>query len=225
MYAGKKIIVGRDKLDHIKGVQHKLNAYEKFLEMYPEWQNKVQYTEEFCVPALTKSCLIQVVLIQVTSPPPRPSPILESKVSEIVSRINGTYGSIEFAPVHHYHQHLDQDEYYSLLSTADVGLITSVRDGMNTTSHEFVVCQQVCARRPPDVVFSKNCIHMFHDFQESQGVLILSEFTGTAGSLSSTILVNPFDYVGVANAIKEALEMCREEKFNKHQVRFLPRLS
>ena len=92
--------------------------------MFPEWQNKV-------------------VLIQVTSPPLRPEPHLESKVNELVSRINGHFGSLEFAPVHHYHQHLDMDEYFSLLSAADMALITSVRDGMNTTSHEFVVCQKV----------------------------------------------------------------------------------
>ncbi|KAJ3328575.1 threalose-6-phosphate phosphatase [Blyttiomyces sp. JEL0837] len=174
LYAGKKIIIGRDKLDHIKGVQHKLNAFEKFLTLYPEWQNKV-------------------VLIQVTSPPQRENPKLESKVSELVSRINGNFGSLEFVPVHHYHQHLDQDEYFALLSVAHVGLITSVRDGMNTTSHEFVVCQQ-----------------------ENHGPLILSEFTGTAGSLGAAMLVNPWDYLGVAHAINEALVMSNEEKTLKY---------
>ncbi|KAI9011250.1 glycosyltransferase family 20-domain-containing protein [Gaertneriomyces semiglobifer] len=178
MYAGKKIIVGRDKLDHVKGVQHKLNAFHKFLTTYPEWQNKV-------------------VLIQVTSPSEREIPKLEAKVTELVARINGNFGSLEFAPVHHYHQHLDQDDYYALLSVADVGLITSVRDGMNTTSHEFVVCQQ-----------------------ENRGALILSEFTGTAGSLSAATLVNPWDYVGVANAINEALSMSKEERSTKHQQLF-----
>ncbi|KAJ3415513.1 threalose-6-phosphate phosphatase [Chytridiales sp. JEL 0842] len=159
LYAGKMIIIGRDKLDHIKGVQHKLNAFERFLTLYPQWQNKV-------------------VLIQVTSPSQRESPKLESKVSEIVSRINGTFGSLEFVPVHHYHQHLERDEYFALLSVANVGLITS---------------------------------------QENHGPLILSEFTGTAGSLSAAMLVNPWDYLGVANAIHEALIMSSEEKFMKHQ--------
>ncbi|KAJ3407202.1 threalose-6-phosphate phosphatase [Chytridiales sp. JEL 0842] len=174
-YAGKYLIIGRDKLDHINGVHHKLNAFEKFLALYPEWQNKV-------------------VLIQVTSPAQRECPKLESKISEIVSRINGTFGSLEFVPVHHYHHHLDPAEYLALLSVAHVGLITSVRDGMNTTSHEFVVCQQ-----------------------ENRGALILSEFTGTAGSLSSAILVNPWDYLGVANAINEALLMSAEDKLVRHQ--------
>ncbi|KAI8911238.1 glycosyltransferase family 20-domain-containing protein [Powellomyces hirtus] len=178
IYAGKKIIIGRDKLDHVKGVQHKLNAFQKFLTLYPEWQNKV-------------------VLIQVTSPPERESPKLESKVSELVSRINGSFGSLEYAPVHHYHQHLDQDDYYALLSIADLGLITAERDGMNTTSHEFVVCQQ-----------------------EKRSSLILSEFTGTAGSLSAAALVNPWDYQGVAIAINEGLTLSKEEKAIKHQQMF-----
>jgi trehalose 6-phosphate synthase/phosphatase len=160
-------------LDHIKGVLHKLNAFEKFLEDNPDMQD-------------------QVVLIQVTSPTEAPSK-LETKVSEMVSRINGQYGSLGFAPVHHYHHHIDRDEYYALLSVADVALITSVRDGMNTTSHEYVVCQK------------NNC-----------GPLILSEFTGTAGSLSAAILVNPWDYVGVAMSIKDALNMSKEEKLMKH---------
>ena len=41
MYPDKKIIVGRDKLDQINGVQHKMNAFEKFLDEYPEWQDQV----------------------------------------------------------------------------------------------------------------------------------------------------------------------------------------
>ncbi|TPX43022.1 hypothetical protein SeMB42_g04895 [Synchytrium endobioticum] len=175
MYAGKKIIIGRDKLDHIKGIQHKLNAFERFLLTYPDFNGKV-------------------VLIQVTTPPQREQPKLEAKVSELVSRINGAFGSLEFTPVHHFHQHLEQDEYLALLSLADAALITSVRDGMNTTSHEFVACQQ-----------------------ENLGPLILSEFTGTAGSLSAAMLVNPWDYVGVSTVIHEALTMSHEEKFNKHQ--------
>jgi len=41
-YGDKKIIVGRDKSDVIKGVKQKLLSYEKFLETFPEWQGKVK---------------------------------------------------------------------------------------------------------------------------------------------------------------------------------------
>ena len=174
LFAGKKVIIGRDKLDHIKGVQHKLNAFERFLQMFPSWRNKV-------------------ALIQVTSAAQIPSPGMASKVSDTVARINGMYGSLQYVPVHHYHQNLDTDEYYALLSLADIALITSLRDGMNTTSHEYIVCQQ-----------------------ENMGALILSEFTGSAGSLSGAFLVNPWDYLGVAHAINDALMMSKEERALKH---------
>lgn len=181
MYAGKKIIVGRDKLDSTKGILQKLHAFEGFLRDYPEWQNKV-------------------VLIQVATPTFGDHSKLEAKISEAVSHINGTYGSLEFTPVHYYHQEIDRDEYYALLSVADLALITCSRDGMNTTSYEYILCQ--------------------HNKSE-HGQLILSEFAGTAGSLSASILVNPWDYAGVARSIDEALIMSIEEKITRHEVYFL----
>ncbi|KAF8975913.1 threalose-6-phosphate phosphatase [Entomortierella lignicola] len=173
-YKGKRIIVGRDKLDLVKGVQQKLQAFEKFLNDYPEMQG-------------------EVVLIQVTSPPLVENPKLEAKIAELVAHINGIYGSLNFTPVHHYHQHIDRDEYYALLSIADIGLITSVRDGMNTTSLEYIMCQS-----------------------ENHGPLILSEFTGTAGSLGGALMVNPWDYQGVAKVIYDALNLSEEDKIIRH---------
>lgn len=43
MYAGKKIIVGRDRLDSVRGVMQKLRAFEAFLEMYEDWREKVSF--------------------------------------------------------------------------------------------------------------------------------------------------------------------------------------
>ncbi|KAI8581243.1 hypothetical protein K450DRAFT_233828 [Umbelopsis ramanniana AG] len=173
-YKGKKIIVGRDKLDVTKGVIQKLSAFEKFLEMYPQWRDKV-------------------VLIQVTTPTHSNNSGLESKISDQVSHINNTYGSFEFLPIHYYHQDVDPDQYYALLSVADLALITSVRDGMNTTSLEYIMCQQ-----------------------ERKSPLILSEFTGMAGSLSAAMMVNPWNFAGVAKAIDTALSMPLEDKITRH---------
>ncbi|CEI89466.1 hypothetical protein RMCBS344292_03821 [Rhizopus microsporus] len=175
MYSDKKILVGRDKLDLVQGVLQKLAAFEKFLSDYPEWQNKV-------------------VLIQVTDSPSSADTIKnERRVSEMVAHINSAYGSLEFTPVYHYYHQIQTDEYYALLSSADAALITSIRDGMNTTSLEYVMCQQ-----------------------EKHGPLIVSELTGTAGSMGSALLVNPWDYSGVAKAINDALTMSEEEKMTRH---------
>lgn len=176
MYAGKKLIVGRDRLDSVRGVAQKLMAFERFLEMYPEWRDKV-------------------VLIQVTSPTnieeekEDPENKISSRVNELVMKINGTYGSIGFSPVLHYPQYISQDEYFALLRAADIGLITSVRDGMNTTSLEYVICQR-----------------------QSAGPLILSEFSGTAGSLKDAIHINPWDLSDVAAQINNALIMADDKR-------------
>ncbi|KAJ9085728.1 hypothetical protein DSO57_1011197 [Entomophthora muscae] len=175
IYPGKKIIFGRDKIDQATGLLQKFKTFELFLQKYPEWQGKV-------------------VLVQVSSSP-QSLPTLEKKISEVVSRINTTFGSLEFVPVHHFQQVIAREEYYGLLSIADVALITSVRDGMNTTSHEFVICQR-----------------------GNYSPLILSEFTGTAGSLKEAMLVNPFDFSGVAESIHHALSLSQEKKVTMHNV-------
>jgi trehalose 6-phosphate synthase/phosphatase len=183
MYAGKKIIVGRDRLDAVRGVVQKLQAFEMFLEKYPEWQGKV-------------------VLIQVTSPSgvhtDRGDGAREkvvNNISDLAAKINGVYGSLDFSPVRHFPQYLSREEYFALLRLADIGLITSVRDGMNTTSMEYVICQK-----------------------DNHGPLILSEFSGTSGSLTDALHINPWDLGGVADAINEALKLddkAREEQHTK----------
>lgn len=174
MYAGKKIIVGRDRLDSVRGVTQKLMAFNRFLELYPDWREKV-------------------VLVQVTSPTMSfeedDDNKIASRVNEWVSRIHGTYGHLGYDPVQHFPQYLSQDEYFALLRAGDIGLITSVRDGMNTTSLEYIVCQR-----------------------ENNGPLILSEFSGTAGSLKDAIHINPWDLTGVADAINNALTMSEEKR-------------
>jgi trehalose 6-phosphate synthase/phosphatase len=181
LYAGKKIIVGRDRLDSVRGVAQKLQAFEAFLDKYPHWRNKV-------------------VLIQVTSPTSMeeqkedPENKIGSQVSSLVATINGRYGSLSFSPVQYYPQYLAPQEYFSLLRVADVGLITSVRDGMNTASLEYVLCQQA-----------------------NHGPLILSEFSGTAAMLPSAMHINPWDVSGVAAAIDRALSMSEEEKAEQHR--------
>ena len=181
-YPGQKIIVGRDRLDTVRGVAQKLQAYDMFLERYPQWRGKV-------------------VLIQVTSPTSieeekeDSSNKISNKISDLVSKINGLYGGLEYTPVFHFSQYLSRDEYFALLRIADVGLITSVRDGMNTTSLEYVLCQR-----------------------EHHGPLILSEFSGTAGSLHQAIHINPWNLGGVAEAINKALTMSSQEKEDQHRL-------
>ncbi|CCA75087.1 related to trehalose-6-phosphate phosphatase [Serendipita indica DSM 11827] len=162
LYEGKKIIIARDKLDVVKGIVQKLKAFERLLKDYPQWRGNV-------------------VMIQVTSPSLTDEPKLERQVSELVAHINGDYGSLDFIPVHHYHQTIKKDDFYALLSVADLALITPLRDGMNTTSMEYVICQQNTNKAP----------------------LILSEFMGISHTMSDALQINPWD-LGVKRASRQA---------------------
>ena len=179
-YPHQKIVVGRDRLDTVRGVAQKLQAFETFLENYPEWKGKV-------------------VLVQVTSQTSIEEEKedeghkIANKVSDLVQTINGNHGTLEYTPVIHFPKYMTKSEYYALLQVADVALITSVRDGMNTTSLEYVLSQK-----------------------ERKGPLILSEFSGTAGSLHEALTINPWDLRGVADVLDRALSMSDEEKARRH---------
>lgn len=74
-------------------------------------------------------------------------------------------------------------------------MITSLREGMNLTSHEFVYCQ--------DGRYGN----------KAYGSLILSEFTGSASVFGNhALLVNPWDYRQCAEAIYTALTRGEEKR-------------
>ena len=69
------------------------------------------------------------------------------------------------------HQTVKKDEFYALLSVADLGVTTPLRDGMNTTSMKFVIAQERTKKSP----------------------LILSEFMGISSNMTDTLQINPWN--------------------------------
>jgi trehalose 6-phosphate synthase len=113
---------------------------------------------------------------------------LKAKIEALVGRINGDFGEVGRSPVHYLHRSLSPHELVALYRLADVMLVTPLRDGMNLVAKEYV------ASRINDT-----------------GVLILSEFTGSALELRSALLVNPHDVDGLSAAYARALRMPRSE--------------
>lgn len=182
-YDGRKVMLGVDRLDMIKGIPQKLLAFEKFLEENPGWRNKV--------------LLVQIAVPSRTDVPEYQR--LRSMVHEIVGRINGKYGTLTENPIHHLDRQLSFHELCALYAVTDVALVTSLRDGMNLVSYEYVACQ------------SKNA-----------GVLVLSEFAGAAQSLGAgAILVNPWNITDMASAIEDALTMSEQERRERHRQNFM----
>ncbi|RDA95908.1 hypothetical protein CP533_5900 [Ophiocordyceps camponoti-saundersi (nom. inval.)] len=170
-YRGKRLIVARDKLDHVRGVRQKLLTYELFLHRNPQWRGRT-------------------VLIQVALSSGDNTSDLDASVSDIVTRVNSAWANLAYQPVVYLKQDIDYAQYLALLTIADVLMITSQREGMNLTSHEYIACQD-----------------------GRHGSLILSEFTGTASLFAGNELsVNPWDHRQCADAILQALEMGDDER-------------
>lgn len=180
-FQGVKIIVGVDRLDYIKGVPQKLHALECFLTEHPEWIGKV-------------------VLVQVAVPSRgdvEEYQNLRAVVNELVGRINGKFGTIEFMPIHFMHKSVNFEELLALYAVSDVCLVTSTRDGMNLVSYEYIATQK-----------------------KRHGVMIISEFAGAAQSLNGAIVVNPWNTDDMSNAISEALNMPEELRSSNHEKLF-----
>ncbi|CAK9053744.1 unnamed protein product, partial [Durusdinium trenchii] len=184
-YAGRKVILGIDRLDYMKGIPHKLMSFGRFLENHPDWADKC-------------------VLVQLAVPSRRDVPEyqrLQRQVHELVGQISGKHSSIATGvPVIYMDSSMSPDDLSALYNVADVALITSLRDGMNLVSYEYIACQH--GKTVP-------------------GVLILSEFAGAAQSLGAgSIRVNPWHLQDTAHAIYEALMMGSEEREALHDYAF-----
>ncbi|KAH3988132.1 hypothetical protein HBI70_044390 [Parastagonospora nodorum] len=178
-YEGKRVIVARDKLDNIRGVRQKLLAFELFLNKYPQWRDKV-------------------VLIQVATSTAEGDNELAATCAEIVTRIDAVHSTLTHNPLVFLRQDIAFSQYMALLSIADALAITSLREGMNLTCHEFIACQD--GKASP----------------KKHGPVILSEFTGSAAMFDGAELgVNPWNYANIAEAFRCALEMTDEEKLRR----------
>ncbi|KAF1824203.1 glycosyltransferase family 20 protein [Dissoconium aciculare CBS 342.82] len=182
-FKNRRIIFARDKLDNVHGVRQKLLAFETFLQIFPEMKENV-------------------VMIQIATSATEQLELLVS-VSDIVSRIDSLYSSLSHQPLVFLRQDLTLPVYHAILSIADVVMISSLREGMCLTAHDYSFCQD--GKLSP----------------KKHGSVILSEFTGSAAVLEAHyyqklhpthVSINPWDNRGMAQAIKKALDLTAAER-------------
>jgi alpha,alpha-trehalose-phosphate synthase [UDP-forming] len=135
----------------------------------------------------------KVTLLQVVIPSREAVPEyqdLRAEIERLVTQINGQFTQTGWVPIHYVFRSLERDELLAYYCAADVALVTPLKDGMNLVAKEYCACQL-----------------------DGDGVLILSEFAGTAAQLHrDAVLVNPYDLDGVAEALRRAVEMSRKQR-------------
>lgn len=180
--AGRLMIIGVDRLDYSKGIALRMEAFDRFLSTHPNWRGQVTYLQ---ITPKSRSEIPEYAN-------------MERHIDETAGRVNGTYGEASWTPIRYVKSAHSRSALVGLYRSADVALVTPLRDGMNLVAKEYVAAQD----------------------SEDPGVLILSRFAGAAVECEAALLVNPYDPESVASAIERALSMPLNERRTRHDALF-----
>ncbi len=114
---------------------------------------------------------------------------LNDEINELVEEINWKYSTDAWSPIIFIRRDLSLIEKLAFFRLADVCVVSPLHDGMNLVSKEYISAKI-----------------------DLDGVLVLSQFTGSARELGDVVSVNPYDTEDFTDKLREALEMSREEK-------------
>ncbi|WP_019142847.1 alpha,alpha-trehalose-phosphate synthase (UDP-forming) [Noviherbaspirillum massiliense] len=165
--------IGVDRLDYTKGIIERFQAVERMLELHPEFIGKFSFVQ---IAAPSRSSLDEYQNF-------------EARVRNLAQRINRRFASGSYQPIILKAEHHEQEELTRYYRAADVCLVTSLHDGMNLVSKEFIAARD-----------------------DERGVLILSQFTGAARELHEALIVNPYHIEQGADALHRALTMPEVEQ-------------
>ncbi|ODR80026.1 trehalose-6-phosphate synthase [Haladaptatus sp. W1] len=173
----EQLALGVDRLDYTKGIEQRLTALEQLWEERPEWRGRLTYVQKA---SESRSRIDDYQRVQAT-------------VTGEIERINERFGTDAWRPIVYIDDRLSMAELAALYREADVGLVSSLRDGMNLVAKEFVASQV-----------------------DDPGVLVLSELVGAHEELGEAAMtVHPNDAEAFADGIERALTMDRPERSNR----------
>ncbi len=117
-----KLIVSIDRLDYSKGIAKRLNAFEYFLNKYPEYKEKVR-----------------LIILAVPSRSNVPQyQLLKREIDELVGRINGELSTVNWTPIWYFYRSLPFENLIDLYTSSDIAWLTPLRDGMNLVAKEYI---------------------------------------------------------------------------------------
>ncbi|MEO9511477.1 MAG: bifunctional alpha,alpha-trehalose-phosphate synthase (UDP-forming)/trehalose-phosphatase [Flavobacteriaceae bacterium] len=117
-----KLILSIDRLDYSKGIAKRINAFEYFLNKYPEYKEKVR-----------------LIILAVPSRSNVPQyQLLKKEIDELVGRINGELSTVNWTPIWYFYRSLPFENLIDLYTSSDIAWLTPLRDGMNLVAKEYV---------------------------------------------------------------------------------------
>jgi trehalose 6-phosphate synthase/phosphatase len=164
----RRIMLCIDRLDYSKGILQRLQAFELLLDTHPEYKEQV---------------VLHMIVVPSRDSVPQYKELKEN-IDRKVGDINARYRTIDWSPVHYYYRPFPIETLSALYHTADICLVTPMRDGMNLVSKEYIASRT-----------------------QETGVLVLSEMAGASKELIDAIIVNPSNIGSMTKAMVQALTM------------------
>lgn len=135
----------------------------------------------------------KVVYVGILAPSRKGIPAYDNfvkDVCELIDAINKKHQKGDWKPIHAVVKVFSRPDILEFYKKASLCLVTPLDDGMNLVSKEYVLASS---------------------FSSNPGMLVLSQFAGSAIDLSRSLIVNPYDIESLADAIKQGLEMDKNE--------------
>lgn len=123
--AGRKMILGVDRLDYSKGLEERFSAYEQFMVDHPDLQEQ-SFFLQIATPSRDDVQAYQEI---------------RARLETVTGRINGLFSSIDAVPIRYVNQAHRRDELAGVYRAAELALVTPLRDGMNLVAKEYVAAQ------------------------------------------------------------------------------------
>jgi trehalose 6-phosphate synthase len=120
--AGHAIGVGVDRLDYTKGIEERLRAVERLLEMQPQWVGKFTFIQ-IAAPTRTRIGHYQDY---------------EARVRAMAAQVNERFAGAPHPPIVLKVEHHQPEDIYEHYRAAQLCMVTSLHDGMNLVAKEFV---------------------------------------------------------------------------------------
>jgi trehalose 6-phosphate synthase/phosphatase len=121
----ERVVLGVDRLDYTKGIPNRIRAFDRLLELHPEYREQITLVQ-IAVPTRSQVSEYRA---------------LKREIDELVGQVNGRFGTAAWAPIRYLYRGFPHERLAALYRDAEVALVTPLRDGMNLVAKEFVACQ------------------------------------------------------------------------------------
>jgi trehalose 6-phosphate synthase len=123
--AGRKLIIGVDRLDYSKGLANRFEAFARLLERFPQHRQRISYLQ---IAPRSRGDVQEYRS-------------LKRDLDRLCGKINGRFAEFDWVPLRYLTRSLPRNMLAGFYRAADVGLVTPLRDGMNLVAKEFVAAQ------------------------------------------------------------------------------------